>query len=185
MYNRDKEREEIMKKELEFKVRMNTATIIFLVAYALYCVLCFFQKETSVFISVFVAGVVFYIIFLGMRPYKYVIDGKVMSIHYRLLPARKVELMNCETICDPVPRWADLVTRPHAIEIYTDTKKRYCCFPVKRVEFVDAVVKANKRIHCTVQDYTDVHRKLERQNRKERRKAEKREAQEKQKESEN
>lgn len=91
--------------------------------------------------------------------------------------------MECETICDPVSRWADIATRPHAIEIYTNTKKRYCCFPKQRVEFVAAVMKENKRIHCTVKAYTDVHRQLEKQQRKEKRKAEKKAAREKQKES--
>lgn len=52
-------------------------------------------------------------------------------------------------------------------------KKRYCCFPKQRVEFVAAVMKENKRIHCTVKAYTDVHRQLEKQQRKEKRKAEK------------
>ena len=62
-------------------------------------------------------------------------------------------------------------------------KKRYCCFPKQRVEFVAAVMKENKRIHCTVKAYTDVHRQLEKQQRKEKRKAEKKAAREKQKES--
>ena len=57
---------------------------------------------------------------------------------------------------------ADLVTRPHAIELYTDLKKRYSTFPKDRYEFVDAICESNKRIHCTVEDYTDQHRKIER-----------------------
>ncbi|WP_028041941.1 hypothetical protein [Candidatus Stoquefichus massiliensis] len=171
--------------EKEFKVKMNTATAIFLIAYAIYVVITIFTQNVSTIITIIVFGVICYAFFLGCRPYKYTVDKKVLTIHYRLWKNSKVELMECDTICDPVPRWADLVTRPHAIEIYTNTKKRYCLFPVKRVEFVDSIVKANKRIHCTVKAYTDVHRQLERKQRKERRKAEKREAREKsQKESE-
>lgn len=87
--------------------------------------------------------------------------------------------MTCEIICDPVSRWADIATRPHAIEIYTDARKRYCFFPEKRVDFVGAVLQGNKRISCTVQDYTDFHRQYGKKLRKERRKAEKREMKEK------
>ena len=170
----------------EFKVRMNTATLIFLIAYALYTLFTIFTQDTSTIITIIVFGVICYAFFLGCRPYKYSIEKRTLTIHYRLWKNSHVDLMECETICDPVPRMADLVTRPHAIEIYTNTKKRYCCFPVGRVEFVDAVDKAKKRIHCTVKEYTDVHRKLEKKARKEKRKAEKREAKEKmQKESEN
>jgi phosphopantetheine adenylyltransferase len=82
--------------------------------------------------------------------------------------------MDCETICDPVPRASEMFARAHAIEIYTTKKKRHCFFPTERVEFVDAVSKANRRIHVTVQDYTDVHRQLEKRLRKERLKEEKR-----------
>ena len=55
-------------------------------------------------------------------------------------------------------------------------RKDIAFFPKKRVEFVHAVVKANKRIHCTVKEYTDVYRILEKKDRKERRKAEKKAA---------
>ena len=78
-------------------------------------------------------------------------------------------LMSCEVICDPVSRMADLVTRPHAIELYTDLKKRYSTFPKDRYEFVDAICESNKRIHCTVADYTDQHRKIEKKERRENR----------------
>ena len=150
----------------EFKVRMNTATIIFLTALAFYTVFTVFtqDKQTA--------------FFLGCRPNKYTINNRELTIHYYLWKNSHVDLMNCDTICDPVPRMADLVTRPHAIELYTNTKKRYCFFPKKRVEFVHAVVKANKRIHCTVKEYTDVYRILEKKDRKERRKAEKKAAKE-------
>ena len=47
-----------------------------------------------------------------------------------------------------------------------------CCFPKDRLGFIHAVVKANKRIHCTVQEYTDARRDIERRERKERKKAE-------------
>lgn len=169
--------------EKEFKFRMNTATIIFLCAYTLYTVYTAVAQPMETFIVILIFGLLCYVFFLGMRPYKYTIDKKTLTIHYPLWKNSHVDLMECETICDPVSRWADIATRPHAIEIYTNTKKRYCCFPKKRVEFVDAVLKGNKRIHCTVKEYTDVHRQLEKKQRKERRKAEKQAAKESQKES--
>ncbi len=162
----------------EYKVRMNTATLIFLTALALYTLLTIFTQTNQIVITIVIFAVVCYAFFLGCRPYKYSINKKELTIHYRLWKNSHVDLMHCETICDPVPRMADLVTRPHAIEIYTDTKKRYCFFPKERVEFVHAVVKANKRIHCTVKEYTDVYRILEKKDRKERRKAEKKAAKE-------
>lgn len=161
-----------------FKVRMNTATLIYLAALAVYTVITIFTKDLSTIITIFIFAVVCYAFFLGCRPHKYSIKNKELTIHYYLWKNSHVDLMHCETICDPVPRWADLVTRPHAIEIYTDTKKRYCFFPKERVEFVHEVVKANKRIHCTVKEYTDVYRILEKKDRKERRKAEKKAAKE-------
>lgn len=165
----------------EFKVRMNTATIIYLTALAVYTIITIFTEEMSTIVTILVFAVICYAFFLGCRPHKYSINKKELTIHYYLWKNSHVDLMQCETICDPVPRWADLVTRPHAIELYTDTKKRYCLFPKKRVEFVHEIVKANKRIHCTVKEYTDVYRILEKKDRKERRKAEKKAAREAQK----
>lgn len=158
--------------EKEFKVKMNTATIIFLIAYIIYIFLLIFTKAFSSLPMILGFGVIIFAFFLGCRPYKYILDKKTITICYRLWKNSNVDLMNCETICDPVSRWADIATRPHAIEIYTNTRKRYCFFPKERIEFVDAIVKANKRIHCTVKEYTDVRRQLEKKERRERRKAE-------------
>ena len=108
----------------EFKVRMNTATLIFLIAYALYTLFTIFTQDTSTIITIIVFGVICYAFFLGCRPYKYSIEKRTLTIHYRLWKNSHVDLMECETICDPVPRMADLVTRPHAIEIYTNTKNK-------------------------------------------------------------
>lgn len=167
-----------MEEVKEFKVRMNTATIVYLVALTLYTLFTIFTQDNQTTLMVVIFTIVCYIFFLGCRPYKYSIEKKELTIHYHLWKNSHVDLMHCETICDPVPRMADLVTRPHAIEIYTETRKRYCFFPKERVEFVHAIVKANKRIHCTVKEYTDVYRILEKKDRKERRKAEKKAAKE-------
>lgn len=157
----------------KFKFRMNTATLIFLVAYAVYILyLIFLQKNFKDLPLVVGFGILVYAFFLGCRPYGYEIGKRTLIIKYFLWKNSEVDLMQCETICDPVSRWADIATRPHAIEIYTNTKKRYCCFPTQRIEFVDAIVQENKRIHCTVKEYTDVRRKLDKKRRKERKKAE-------------
>ena len=157
-----------------FKFRKNTATVLFLVAYAVYIIIYPFVLKTTKDLPIVIG---FYVLclafFLGCRPHAYEVGKRTLKIKYYLWKDSEVDLMQCETICDPVSRWADIATRPHAIEIYTNTKKRYCCFPKQRVEFVDAVLQENKRLHCTVQEYTDVQRVLEKKRRKERKKAEK------------
>lgn len=150
-----------------FKFRMNTATFLFLLIYVLYTVQLVFTKQWSSLPAVCIFGVLAFVFFLGFRPYGYEVEKRTVTIKYYLWKNKEVDLMQCEIICDPVSRWADIATRPHAIEIYTNTKKRYCFFPKKRVEFVDAIVKENKRIHCTVKEYTDVHRKSEKRRRRE------------------
>lgn len=167
-----------MEEVKTFKYRINTATIIFLAALVFYTLFTAFTQDLQTVLIIGIFTILCFVVFIGMRPYKYSIEKKELTIHYALWKNSHVDLMHSETICDPVPRWADLVTRPHAIEIYTDTKKRYCFFPKERVEFVHEVVKANKRIHCTVKEYTDVYRILEKKDRKERRKAEKKAAKE-------
>lgn len=155
-----------------FKFRMNTATIIFLIAYTVYVLYMLITMQWDVLPILIGFGILVYAFFLGCRPYAYDIEKKTITIKYYLWKNKEIDLMRCETMCDPVSRWADIATRPHAIEIYTDTKKRYCFFPKDRLGFIHAVVKANKRIHCTVQEYTDARRDIERRERKERKKAE-------------
>lgn len=156
-----------------FKYRINTATIIFLVALVFYNIGLFFTKrDMNESLIIFVFTILMFVVFIGFRPHKYVVEKKTVSIYYPLWKHKEVNLMDCETICDPVSRWADIATRPHAIELYTDTKKRYCFFPKERVDFVHAIVSSNKRIHCTVKEYTDARRIIEKRERKERKKAE-------------
>lgn len=121
---------------------------------------------------VFLAVYCFY--FFGCRPYKYVIEDKVLISKHRLWKDKRLELMSSELICDPVARLADLVTRPHAIEIYDARKKRHKYFPYDVIDFVGAVVGSNRRIHCTVKAYTDIHRSIEKRERKERNRNERR-----------
>ncbi len=141
-----------------FSLKINVAVAVFLVMLAIYNVILFTSKSPDTFV-VCVFSILIFIIYLGFRPYKYTIEKRTLYIHKRLWKKREVDLMQQTTICDPVSRWADIATRPHAIELYAENMKRTCCFPKDRIGFVGAVLKENKRIHCTVKDYTDSHRK--------------------------
>lgn len=164
--------------EKKFNLKLNFTVFLFLTAYLLYtCYLFFVNNKDAV--AVLIGGIIFCVFFVGFRPYQYVVDRKTLTIKYLLWKNKEIDLMECETICDPVERFTEFVRRPHAIEIYTTKRKRYAFFPKERVEFVEAIMRSNKRIHCTVQDYTDVHRKLEKKLRKEKRKAERQAAREK------
>ena len=108
----------------EFKVKPNLAVGIWLGALTLvwvYDIVMFVLKsldqQSFIIVSIFLAAM--YLYFLGCRPYEYIVDGKTLIFKRRLLPQKEVDLMSCEVICDPVSRMADLVTRPHAIELYT------------------------------------------------------------------
>lgn len=159
--------------EKEFKVKKNSTVVIFCIVYFVYAAALFVLQNYSDAIVIGCFGIVLLAYFLGFRPYKYTVDRRTAIIYYRLRKNKEIDLMQCETICDPVPRLWELVMRPHAIELYTYVKKRYRFFPKYRVEFIEAILQGNKRIHCTVQDYTDVHRQLGKKLRKERLKAEK------------
>ena len=147
--------------EKEFKVRMNVATIIFLCAYALYTIYVAVTKDMNTFITIAIFGVLCCIFFLGFRPYKYIIGKKSLSIHYRLWRKRQVDLMECETICDPVPKMTKLITSPRALEIYAENKKRFVVTPKDRMGFIEAIVAANKRIHVQCTEYAATHRSYE------------------------
>ncbi|MBO6046308.1 MAG: hypothetical protein J6P61_01010 [Erysipelotrichaceae bacterium] len=158
----------------EFKVKPNLAVGIFLTA--LTGVMIFYIAEyfagivTLGYVLVDVVFMIFmYLYFLGCRPYVYIVENKKIISKNRLFGDKTVDLMRCEVITDAVSRLADLVTRPHAIEIYDEAKKRHKYFPADPVGFTGAVVASNKRIHCTVAAYTDVHRSIEKRQRRERR----------------
>ena len=158
--------------EREFQVKINFAVFLFLgvyLVYGVYYAVTVGLYEASLILA---TGALFAIYFLGFRPYKYKIDKRTVYKYFRLRKPKELDLMDCETICDPVPRFSEIYSRAHAIEIYTTAKKRHCFFPKDRVGFVEMVMRGNKRIHCTVQDYTDVHRKVEKRQRKERKRAE-------------
>ena len=158
----------------EFKVKPNLAVGIFLTALTGVLIYYFMEYFAGIVtLSYVLVDVVFmigvYIYFLGCRPYVYIVENKKITSKNRLFGDKTVDLMRCEVITDAVSRLADLVTRPHAIEIYDEAKKRHKYFPADPVGFTGAVVASNKRIHCTVAAYTDIHRSIEKRQRRERR----------------
>lgn len=173
-YNKLGNEEDRVKKE--FKVSLNPAVLYFEVFYVLYIVWMIIDgKYNEAIVSGAVAVVVFGYLLL-IRPYKYTIDRKVITINQRLGKSKEVNLMTCETICDPILKMTKIVTNPRAIEIYTDKKKRFVFSPKDRMGFVQSVVVANKRIHVQVNDYAKQHKAFEKQQRKERKKEMKQES---------
>lgn len=160
-------------EEKEFKLSPNYTVIIFMIVYWGYALYLLIFGQYDSFYAVGAAGILFTIYFVGLRPYRYVVGKRTVYYRYLLRKRKEVDLMHCETICDPVERFSEFLRRAHAIELYTVEKKRYPFFPKDRVAFVDAIVKENKRIHCTVQDYTDAYREIKKQERRERKKAQK------------
>lgn len=160
--------------EFEFKRRPNYIVGVFLVAYLGYSVwYCLGHYATEMLSCVFllIANVLFYIYFLGFRDYKYTISKRTIYTHRRLLKTKELDLMQCANITDPVVKLTKWTSMPHAIEIYTDHNKRYSFYPADRVDFTGAVLRENKRIHCTVKEYTDIHRKVAKRQRREQRRA--------------
>lgn len=168
-------------KDNEFKVRPNIAVFVFLAAILISGIVELSEVigksgqisvTQYVLLVIFIAAMFFY--FLGCRPYRYIVDDKTVICKRRLIPDRKIDLVHAEVIADPTPKMSDLVTRPHAIELYMDDKKKYKFFPVNAGEFTGAILSQNKRIHCTVKAYTDIHRSIEKRERKQRKKEERR-----------
>lgn len=75
--------------------------------------------------------------------------------------------MNCETICDPVPKMTKIIIDPRALEIYIEGGKRVVVHPKDAIGFCEALIKANKRIHCQVRSYDKTHRKMEKKRKRE------------------
>lgn len=156
----------------EFRVRPNLSVGLFLIVYCVYTVFYIItngSKDLAGSIALVIAALPILAYYLGCRPYKYVIDKKTIYTYRRLLKTKELDLMQCANITDPVIKITKWTSTPHAIEIYSDKNKRYSFFPNDRVGFTGAVMRENKRLHCTVKEYTDIHRKLAKKQRKERR----------------
>ena len=92
-----------MEEVKTFKYRINTATIIFLAALVFYTLFTAFTQDLQTVLIIGIFTILCFVVFIGMRPYKYSIEKKELTIHYALWKNSHVDLMHCETICDPVP----------------------------------------------------------------------------------
>lgn len=159
--------------EKEFKIQLNVPSLYFTVFYFIYVAYMIFTKQFSDLPVVLIMGVLVFAYLYGIRPYKYVIKRRTLEIHKRLGKKKEINLMDCETITDPIAKMTKLITNAHSYEIYMIGGKRIAVAPKDQMEFVDAVVHANKRIHCQVEEYNQTHRKWEKKRRKEEKKAKK------------
>jgi hypothetical protein len=157
-----------MKKE--YKIGLNYAVLYFEVFYILFIIWQIIQGLYTEAAIISVAAVLIIGYLQGFRPYKYTVDRKSLIIHKRIGKDVELNLMSCETITDPIPKLTRFIVNPHGVEIYTEGKKRYMLVPKKRLEFVQSVVTANKRIHVSVKDYIENHRAFEKRERKARKK---------------
>lgn len=159
--------------EKEFKVQLNVPALYFSVFYCIYVVYMILTKQFHDLLIVAVVGVLAIGYLFCLRPYKYVVTRKTLEIHKRIGKPKIVNLMNCETITDPIAKMTKLITNAHSYEIYMIGGKRLTVAPKLQMEFVNAVLHANKRIHCQVEEYNQTHRKWEKKRKREERKANK------------
>lgn len=159
--------------EKEFKVQLNMPAAYFSVFYCIYVAYMLLTRQYSDLPVVVVVGILAIGYLFGLRPYKYVVTRKALEIHKRLGKTKTINLMDCETITDPIAKMTKLITNAHSYEIYMIGGKRQTVAPKNQMEFVDAIVHANKRIHCQVEEYNQTHRKWEKKRRREERKANK------------
>lgn len=154
-------------KTKEFKVGMNPAVLYFEIFYVVYIVWRAIVGDYQSALVAGIAGILILGYLLLYRPYKYSIDRKDLIIHRRIGKNKEINLMTCETICNPVPKMTKIITNPRSLEIYTEGKKRIVVTPKERIKFVEAIVAANKRIHIQVEEYAATHRSYEKKRRKE------------------
>jgi|AKZA01.1.fsa_nt_gi hypothetical protein len=147
----------------KYKVNTNPAILYFEVFYVVYIGWMLIERNYQEAFVSSVGAIFIFSYLLLLRPYMYSIDRKTLTIHKRIGKGKELNLMKCETICDPVAKMSRLITNPHAIEIYTEGKKRYVLSPKDRLGFVRAVAVANKRIHVQVKDYAKKYKAVERE----------------------
>lgn len=148
-------------RKIEFKKALNPAILYFEIFYLVYVVIEFIFGNLSNAIVIAVFGVVIVVYFNLFRPYKYTIERKNLIINRRIGKDTEINLLTCETICDPVPKMTKIITSPRALEIYTGSKKRIVVTPQDRMKFIEEVVRVNKRIHVQNKEYAATHHAYE------------------------
>lgn len=150
----------------KFNKSLNAAELYFEVFYVIYIGLLLFRSEFDAAIIVFVVGLVIFGYLLLLRPSSYSVTRKTLIIHKRLGKDKEINLMTCETITDPLPKMTRLITNPHSLEMYFEGKVRVVVSPDKRIDFVDTVISANKRIQVQVKDFAANRKVVKKNNRK-------------------
>lgn len=153
-------------KEKEFKIRLNPAILYFEIFYVVYIGYLFILGQIMPAIACAACGVLIIGYLSLWRPYKYTIARRTLIINRRLGKDKEINIMTCETICDPVPKMTKIITNPRALEIYAEDKKRLVVNPKDRMGFIEAVVAANKRIHVQCTEYAATHRSYEKKRKK-------------------
>ena len=103
--------------EKEFKVQLNLPAAYFSVFYAIYVVYMIVSGNFSDLPAVIVLGVIAIGYLFGYRPYKYVVKRRTLEIHRRIGKTKEINLMNCETITDPIAKMTKIITNAHSYEI--------------------------------------------------------------------
>ena len=95
--------------EKEFKVQLNLPAAYFSVFYAIYVVYMIVSGNFSDLPAVVVLGVIAIGYLFGYRPYKYVVKRRTLEIHRRIGKTKEINLMNCETITDPIAKMTKIM----------------------------------------------------------------------------
>lgn len=149
-----------------YKKSINPAILYFQVFYVIYIGVLIYQTELQSALVVFLVGLLIFGYIHLIVPTHYSITRKTLVIHKKLGTDKEVNLMTCQTICDPVIKLTKLVTNPHALELYTESKERITINPKLRLQFVDDVISINKRIHPQVKEFALNRKGSEKKNRK-------------------
>ncbi|MDD8048429.1 MAG: hypothetical protein PHH04_02380 [Thomasclavelia sp.] len=157
----------------EFKKQLSVPGATFTVGYIIYFIWRIMLNKWDEVIAIGIMGVLFIGYLYLIRPYKYKISQKTFTICRRLLKDKEYNLMDVETICDPLPKMTKIITNAHSYEMYITGGKRLVVAPKDQMGFVDAVIHANKRVHCQVKAYNEKYRKVEKKRRRENRREEK------------
>ena len=100
--------------EKEFKVQLNLPAAYFSVFYVIYVVYMIVSGNFSDLPAIIVLGVVAVGYLFGYRPYKYVVKRRTLEIHRRIGKTKEINLMNCETITDPIAKMTKIITNAHS-----------------------------------------------------------------------
>ena len=160
----------------DFKVKLHAALTVFVPAYFVYLflMLVFDGAEMQAIISVSVLGVALLLWVVGWRPYKYEIERRELTIKRRLFKDKTYNIVDFELITDPEPNMRNFFKRSDLIYIYYDNgNEKIGVYPLDRVGFVAAILRANKRITCNVSEYNDTHKASKKRRKRDRRNARK------------